>query len=172
MSDFAQNVNRLDGIESAELIRNEHEYGIVYILTNKINGKKYVGRTSSTIRRRMADHISKSSRGFSSPLHSAIRKYGIENFSYETIKCLFKDLNKTEKEMIERLDSANNGYNKIKKARNVYQKYENGSRTIGFTIDNKKADMLEKYAEMNRKYLTDVINEAISLYFDSIGFDL
>jgi group I intron endonuclease len=53
--------------------------GIVYLITNKVNGKKYVGQTSQGIERRWAEHCYASqTRKFL--LHKAIQKYGKDNF--------------------------------------------------------------------------------------------
>jgi len=60
-------------------------YGIIYLVTNLVNGKKYVGYTTQQIEQRWRDHlkIAKNGKGYS--LHNAIRKYEIENFSIEQI---------------------------------------------------------------------------------------
>jgi group I intron endonuclease len=50
----------------------------VYIVTNKINGKKYVGQTSQSMNNRWKRHLSVRSGCLA--LHSAIVKYGPENF--------------------------------------------------------------------------------------------
>lgn len=59
---------------------------IVYMITNKINGKRYVGQSKHTAEHRFKKHkedalIAK--RGYA--LHSAIRKYGIENFEIKVL---------------------------------------------------------------------------------------
>jgi group I intron endonuclease len=59
---------------------------IVYKITNKINGKIYIGQTIKTLQRRWAVHKSCKR---TSPLTSAFKKYGIENFTIEVIaNCL------------------------------------------------------------------------------------
>jgi predicted GIY-YIG superfamily endonuclease len=50
--------------------------GIVYKLTNKLNGKVYVGQTKNTVERRVRSHV-KTKRSL---IGKAIRKYGIESF--------------------------------------------------------------------------------------------
>ena len=61
------------------------EQGIIYMIENKANDKKYIGQTRCGIEIRLRQHI-KDSRGNSNyPIHRAIRKYGIENFDVTTI---------------------------------------------------------------------------------------
>lgn len=60
---------------------------IIYKITNKINGKMYVGQTVQTLDDRWSDH-SRPSKGRHvnrSAIASAIRKYGKENFIIEII---------------------------------------------------------------------------------------
>lgn len=49
---------------------------IVYKITNKINGKIYIGQTICKLNRRMANHLSRQQ----TPIEKAITKYGIESF--------------------------------------------------------------------------------------------
>ena len=59
---------------------------LVYIITNKINGKQYVGITSQRLQSRWIGHISDTySKNSQLILHKAIRKYGKDNFSIESI---------------------------------------------------------------------------------------
>lgn len=55
----------------------------VYLITNLINGKKYVGQTIQSIKRRWDFHVCGASRCIA--LNSAIKKYGKENFKIESI---------------------------------------------------------------------------------------
>ncbi|MBR2247066.1 MAG: GIY-YIG nuclease family protein [Bacilli bacterium] len=61
----------------------------IYKFTNKINGHCYIGQTNN-LQKRYNGHKSESFNpkvnGYWLPLHCAIRKYGIENFSYEIIE--------------------------------------------------------------------------------------
>jgi group I intron endonuclease len=60
---------------------------IVYLATNTINGKQYVGQTSHTLEQRWKEHI-KWSRYCSDRLgvvHKAIIKYGAQSFSLEVL---------------------------------------------------------------------------------------
>lgn len=52
----------------------------LYLITNLVNGKMYVGITSRTVAERWLEHKQEASRGGKRALLSAIRKYGAENF--------------------------------------------------------------------------------------------
>ena len=57
----------------------------VYLVTNKINGKKYVGQTSRELRVRWNRHCLPYSNRDNSYLYNAICKYGRDNFSIEPV---------------------------------------------------------------------------------------
>ena len=59
--------------------------GSVYKITNSVNGKVYIGLTTSYVSDRWYQHKRAVSQGCNSALYSAIRKYGIDKFSIETI---------------------------------------------------------------------------------------
>lgn len=59
--------------------------GYIYKLTNKINGKFYVGMTTKSVARRMKEHV-KNSKSGKTLIQKAIRKYHAENFCIETIE--------------------------------------------------------------------------------------
>lgn len=60
----------------------------IYKITNLINGKIYVGKTSNTIEERWKQHINDSikERCEKRPIYDAMNKYGIENFQIEQIE--------------------------------------------------------------------------------------
>lgn len=89
---------------------------IIYKITNKINGKVYIGQTVRTLKQRWKDHRSEAKdckRGRA--IHKAIRKYGVENFTVEQIDVATcqEELNEKERYWIEFYDSMNRnkGYN-------------------------------------------------------------
>lgn len=88
----------------------------IYKITNKINGKIYIGQ-SVDIKRRWWEHKARAfepnSNCFNKPLYQAIRKYGISNFELTILcECKETDLNKKEAEYISTFNSiVPNGYN-------------------------------------------------------------
>lgn len=86
-----------------------------YLITNKINNKKYVGITSGRLGLRVDRHIKDAKNGSPLLLHRAIRKYGMENFSVEILVSAsnYQELQEIEKKMIAELKthSDRGGYN-------------------------------------------------------------
>ena len=61
--------------------------GIIYVVTNLVNGELYVGRTSTTLHLRWLGHCAAARRKRSrSALHKAIREYGEMNFRVEVLE--------------------------------------------------------------------------------------
>ena len=60
----------------------------IYVITNDINNKQYVGKTNTSIEKRFKEHIndSKKERCEKRPLYNAMKKYGIEHFSVKEIE--------------------------------------------------------------------------------------
>ena len=92
--------------------------GYIYCITNLINEKKYVGKTTYSITKRFQEHCkdSKKERCERRPLYNAMNKYGIENFVVEElIECPNDELDSYEKMYIEKLQTyGRNGYNATK----------------------------------------------------------
>ena len=60
-------------------------YFTIYLVTNKLNGKVYVGQTNTTIEHRWYQHVLASTRNGVMAICHAIAKYGAENFIIEDI---------------------------------------------------------------------------------------
>lgn len=57
----------------------------LYLITNNVNGMKYVGTCSSKPRRRFLGHVRNALNGIKSSLYDAIREFGPEAFSVEKL---------------------------------------------------------------------------------------
>jgi group I intron endonuclease len=86
---------------------------IIYKITNKINGKIYIGQTTKPIEERWRHHCKTTNKRSCRLMLYAIKKYGPENFSVEVQEiCDSKDhLNKREKYWIKEFESFGKGYN-------------------------------------------------------------
>ena len=87
----------------------------IYIVTNRINGKVYVGQTNGSVERRWSDHR-KSAQAGRTVFAKAIRKYGHEAFGISSVKLPAgssqMNLNEAERLYIAELGSlVPNGYN-------------------------------------------------------------
>lgn len=56
----------------------------IYKIQNQLNGKCYIGFTQNT-KVRFSAHRNRAKNGVVTPLYGAIRKYGVENFTFDVI---------------------------------------------------------------------------------------
>lgn len=70
----------------------------VYLITNRINGKQYVGVTCRGYQVRFAEHIHDAMSGSTCILHNAIRKYGPSNFDIMLLESDISDSDIDSKE--------------------------------------------------------------------------
>lgn len=83
----------------------------IYKIQNNINQKNYIGQ-SKNIEMRWKQHIYSAEAGSQYPIHRALRKYGVENFSFSILEeCKTSELNNKEIEWISKLNSYEEGYN-------------------------------------------------------------
>ena len=110
----------------------------IYIITNAINGKQYIGKTERNIDKRFAEHKSDCFKRLKEkrPLYSAMRKYGIENF---TCSILIETSNPEQDEIrfIKEYDTYKNGYNATLGG--------DGSRYVNIDIET----LISEYNESN-----------------------
>jgi group I intron endonuclease len=88
--------------------------GCVYLATNLTNGKQYVGKTILTLSKRKEGHWkdAKSGRGYL--FQRALRKYGLEGFSWELLCSteVLEELNVKERKYVKQYNTKSpNGYN-------------------------------------------------------------
>jgi len=78
----------------------------IYVITNDINNKQYVGKTNGNIQKRFHEHVldSRKRRCEKRPLYNAMRKYGVEHFYIEILEeCLAEEAANKEIYWIDKL---------------------------------------------------------------------
>lgn len=87
--------------------------GIIYITTNLINGKHYIGQTIQTLKERKRGHLKEAKKEIKKyPFYRAINKYGWDNFKWISFFCPEEDLDWQETLLIKELNTLSpNGYN-------------------------------------------------------------
>jgi len=113
---------------------------IIYKITNKINGKQYIGQSIFTLEKRWSEHLRSYRNGKTQYLYKAMRKHGAENFEIEQVmRCVSeKDLNEKEAFCVRIYGTfAPNGYN-CTTGGNQYRLDEESKKKIGAKKKGKK----------------------------------
>jgi len=129
------------------MFQEANVYGRIYKITNKINGKVYIGQTKMSIKRRFYNHCQKGA-----ILFSAINKYGKDNFNIQEICVAFnkKDLDLLETKIINKYKSITpNGYN--------IEGGGNGKKVVHASTRKKirKANLGKKHTKETRKKMSN-----------------
>ena len=103
--------------------------GYIYIITNKLNNKSYIGQTIN-IKNRFNQHIALAKRKKGYKIHHAILKYGEENFEFSILMSIIAIdidtlndlLDAAEIYYIKKYNSVNNGYNILNGGNGVYNR--------------------------------------------------
>lgn len=120
--------------------------GIIYKVTNKVNGKSYIGQTRYTLEFRWRQHLHKKDNVY---FHNAIKKYGAENFSLEVLEeCDVDKLNSREIFYIAKYNTFENGYN----------------LTLGGD-GNRRLILDDKYEEIKAMYLAGFSSNKIATLY-------
>lgn len=140
-----------------EVVMPEYPYskiGYVYIVTNQINGKQYVGQTLEGLHSRWMKHkyCARTNKHPTNHFMNAIRKHGEDNFIIEPIKIVSLDsLDSIEEQYIAELDTYNNGYNSTLggqsgrgRIMSDEQKKAIGNRHRGKTISKEHRESMSK----------------------------
>lgn len=89
--------------------------GIIYIITNKLNNKVYIGQTTQSLKNRWYRHCQKKSLSkeeSNMAIKRAILKYGKENFTIKVLEiCNPSILDERERFYISKYNSYKEGYN-------------------------------------------------------------
>lgn len=130
--------------------------GIIYVYTNTINGKQYVGQTVNEVNRKSAHKNCYVDTKFS----RAIKKYGWSNFKYKVlVNCeentkekLKEVLDYWEKIYIDKLDTFNSGYNMTK----------GGEGALGVKRTEETKEKMSNEWHLHHKPFSNDVKERIS----------
>ena len=152
----------------------------IYMITNEINGKVYVGKTEESIHKRFVEHCndSRKDRCKNRPLYRAMIKYGCENFTVSLLE--ETDIPEVREEFwIEQKNSYHNGYNATRGGDgkkyldydliyNTYCEIQNATKTakiLGISFDTVRAVVRQRGQELDgNTVLRTAFGKAISMY--------
>lgn len=143
---------------------NNNLYGIIYLITNKVNDKKYIGQTTTSLKNRWLEHIyDAKTKRTNMPIHHAMNKYGVHNFIIEKIDSAKtrEELNQKEEYYIKQYDTLvkhKNGYNVELGGNN---REIHGIPVCQFSLDGKEIETFPSIAVASRK--TNTIASGIEL---------
>ena len=140
-------------INKSLIFKDNKDKAFVYRWINKLNGKEYLGSTSSAKRRLNTYYDLKTLGEVNMPIYNAILKHGHENFIFEIIEyCLSEDTIKREQYYLDNFDFE---YNVLVKARSLagykhtaetLAKFKGRQNLLGF---KHLAETLEMLREIN-----------------------
>lgn len=112
---------------------------LIYKITNKVNGRAYVGKTVRSLSLCWKYHVADARRGRTDMLIcKAIRKYGSENFIIEVLEeCDVLVLSDRETHWVAELGTYGNGYNSTK----------GGERTSGYKFNEESRQKMSEKAK-------------------------
>lgn len=136
----------------------------IYKITNNINGKCYIGQ-SRDIQKRWTSHknvpFNPNYQEYDYPLYKAIRKYGLENFSFEVLEeCLIEELNEKENFWIDKYNSIDSDYG--------YNQTLLGFHQHGIKLTEEDVSLITKDLEESTELLEQEIAEKYGVSIHTI----
>lgn len=121
----------------------------IYKITNKVNGKIYIGQTIDFERRKYEHIHDTKNRPHQMPLHYAMKKYGVENFEFSILEeCDRSELDEKEKFYI--------------------NAYKSNNKNIGYNISNGGNDC-SQFVVSKSVYQIDLISGEIIAKYNNIS---
>lgn len=143
-------------------ILNETKLPCIYLITNLINQKKYIGQTIR-FKERVWEHENDSRSTMA--IHQAISKYGGENFTIEVLETvnnyenLGEKLDILEQYYINLYDTYRYGYNSTSGGQGVGQTRKSKNKVVCFNYDyTEKIGEYENYSDAERQTGVTYVN--------------
>lgn len=148
--------------------------GHIYVITNLINGKQYVGQTSRSIDTRYYEHCYDNRS--TSAIHAAIVKYGVKNFKVEELEEVdITEMDSKEQYWIAKLDTFKNGYNKNIGGNQSCSNYKNIQIVEnGFLFDSCEylGRELARITDWSERFLIDKIRSVVDTEKTFLGYHI
>ena len=148
--------------------------GKVYIITNSINNKVYIGVTRNTLKERFNQH-----KNTNSKLGKVIKKYGITKFKIKLLKSCstVEELSYLEKKYINKYQSIRTGYNVSTASYNIADRksiyYEGKYYTVRYLMDKYSLSYQTVVRRIkNKKLLTDNTGKRQFIYYEGYKYSL
>lgn len=150
--------------------------GYIYLITNNINNKRYVGKTEKTPQERFKEHIDNaySENDKNRPLYKAFKKYGVDNFSLSVLESDVpsKELATRERYWIKKLDTYQKEYNATKGGdgislydkEEIYQYYKQNNLSIIDTARYFHCDRRVVRSALREHNIINTPNEIKTIY--------
>lgn len=128
--------------------------GYIYVITNKNNGKIYIGQTIKKVSKKWSEHVKDAVHGSITKLHLAIRKNNFKDFGYKVIAEYKAE---TRAELHKILDDAEQFY--IRKYRSTHNKigYNISERGSSYTSYMDHASIKNVYVKSCLSSFTGVV---------------
>lgn len=137
--------------------------GYIYLITNKVNGKKYVGQTIHLVYDRWKEHRRDAKDNKRTALHGAIRRYGADSFNVETIDKAdtVEGLDEKEKFYIQKYETEDPdmGYN-LKPGGQGYKETDpeilarrQAKKELNLEIRNQRSELKKLHYQLDREEL-------------------
>lgn len=144
----------------------------IYMITNIINNKKYIGQAIN-LKKRIRKHIQLSkSQLYDAPIYRAINKYGIDNFS---IEILFETSDKDYSVVKRILDEKEKYYIREYNTYGEYNQTLGGDAGIlGYKFNKNQIDKVKIKNSLSAKdgkymiYIFDIINKSYYTFVNSV----
>ena len=128
---------------------------IIYVATNQLTGKKYVGQTITTLEARAARHLFEANSGSTTKFHQALRQHGFENFIWEEVPCFLGDLKESENYLIDQYNTINGGYNTVKNHNTQCEAFQ-------MRIPHDMLQAFKEYANEQGKSMSKILKDYIA----------
>lgn len=132
----------------------------IYKISNDINDKVYIGRTTRTLNLRWKEHIKSLEKGDTRQIYCAMRKYGIEHFTIEPIyECdNLDELVKAEYILCKQYSAYENGYNMTEAGETNPMEFEKSkeshdSKMRSDIVRSKISKKMKEVREKSKEYI-------------------